>query len=80
MKYTVVSDFRDLHDCGYQYHAGDIYPHDGEADEARAKHLMTPTEQRGALIAEKVEKPAEKEPEAVVEVVKPKSGRRKKSE
>lgn len=60
MKYKVLVDFKDLQDAGYQYKAGDVYPHTGEATAARAKQLMTPTLMRGALIAEDAE-PVEKQ-------------------
>ena len=53
-------DFKDLRDGGYAYKAGDVYPHAGEADEDRVKHLMTATPMRGALL-EEVEEPARKE-------------------
>lgn len=59
--YKVISDFRDLRDNGHQYKTGDVYPHSGDADITRAKHLMTPTIQRGPLIKEvDDEKPASK--------------------
>ena len=57
MAYKVISDFKDLRDGGYEYKAGDIYPHTGTADADRVQHLMTPTEQRGALIEVVEEKP-----------------------
>ena len=61
MKYKVLVDFKDLQDAGYQYKAGDVYPHTGEPDALRAKHLMTPTAMRGALLAEvEDDKPVEK--------------------
>ena len=52
MAYKVISNFKDLRDDGHEYKVGDKYPHSGEADVDRAKHLMTPTDQRGALIEE----------------------------
>jgi hypothetical protein len=55
MTYTVIADFRDLRDNGYEYKSGDIYPHSGTADPDRAKHLMTSTPQRGPLIEEVIE-------------------------
>ena len=58
MKYKALVDFVDLRDGGYEYKAGDTYPHAGEPDEARVKQLMTPTTMRGALIEE--EKPVKK--------------------
>lgn len=65
MAYKVVSDFVDMLIDGHQYKEGDIYPHTGEADEARVKHLMTPTSQRGSLLVEvaneiRTEKPVNK--------------------
>ena len=57
MAYKVISDFKDLRDGGYEYKAGDTYPHTGTADAERVKHLMTPTEQRGALLEEVARKP-----------------------
>lgn len=72
MAYKVVADFKDLRDDGHEYKAGDVYPHTGEADEQRAKHLMTPTDQRGALIA----KVSEEVPPAPT----PAPSRRKKKE
>lgn len=61
--YKVVVDFKDLRDGGYEYKSGDKYPHAGIVDPERAKHLMTPTPQRGALIEEVAEE--------VVKEVKP---------
>lgn len=61
MAYKVISDFKDLLGDGYQYKSGDTYPHAGLVDEARVKHLMTPTSQRGPLLAEVAdEKPTPK--------------------
>lgn len=56
MRYEVVSNFKDLRDGG-EYKIGDTYPHKGTADPARAKQLMTPTDQRGALIKEVQDEP-----------------------
>lgn len=59
--YKVISDFKDLRDNGHEYKSGDVYPHSGTADINRAKHLMTPTIQRGPLIKEVAdEKPVSK--------------------
>ena len=55
MAYKVVVGFKDLRDGGYEYKSGDKYPHSGTADPERAKHLMTPTSQRGPLIKEVAE-------------------------
>ena len=64
MAYKVVVDFKDLRDNGYEYKSGDVYPHSGKPDEKRVKQLMTPTDMRGALIAEVAdEKPATKKRE-----------------
>jgi hypothetical protein len=63
MAYKVIVDFKDLRDGGYAYKSGDKYPHSGNANPDRAKHLMTPTSQRGALIEEVAEE--------VVKVAKP---------
>ena len=53
MKYTVVTDFFDVRDWRYAYKKGDTYPRKGlEVSAERIKQLMTPTESRGALIAE----------------------------
>lgn len=68
MAYKVIVDFKDLRDGGYEYKAGDKYPHTGNADLGRVKHLMTPTDSRGALIEE------------VVEEVKKKSAKKEKDE
>lgn len=84
MAYKVISDFKDLRDGGYEYKAGDIYPHTGTADAERVKHLMTPTEQRGALLEEVEDKPKKAEVVQAVEetpaepVAKP--SKRKKKE
>lgn len=67
MTYRVISDFTDFLGDGQQYKSGDIYPHSGAADEARVKHLMTPTSQRGSLLeVVKDEKPVEKSVEKPV--------------
>lgn len=50
MAYKVVLDFIDYLGDGKAYKSGDVYPHSGVADEARVKHLMTPTNQRGSLL------------------------------
>lgn len=76
MAYKVISDFKDLRDGGYEYKAGDTYPHTGAADAERVKHLMTPTEQRGALLEEVADKPVEETP--AEPVAKP--SKRKKKE
>ena len=76
MTYKVVTNFKDLRDDGHEYKVGDKYPHSGEADAERVKQLITPTSQRGPLIAEVVkETPKE---ETVEE--KPTSTRRRKKE
>lgn len=64
MAYKVIKDFKDLRDNGYEYKSGDTYPRSGKADEARAKHLMIPTSQRGPLLEEVAdEKPVAKKKE-----------------
>lgn len=68
MAYKVIVDFKDLRDGGYEYKAGDKYPHTGNANLDRVKHLMTPTDSRGALIEE------------VAEEVKKKSAKKEKDE
>ena len=70
--YKVVADFKDLRDNGHAYKVGDIYPHTGEADEARVKVLISPTTQRGALIEYVADVVAEAQED------KPKRGRKKK--
>lgn len=60
MIYKALVDFKDLQDGGHLYKAGDVYPRMGEADAERVKHLMTPTEMRGALIAEYEDKQVRK--------------------
>lgn len=78
MSYKVISDFKDLRDGGYEYKAGDTYPHTGTADAERVKHLMTPTPQRGALLEEVADKPKTAEETSAEPVVKP--SKRKKKE
>lgn len=80
MAYKVISDFKDLRDGGYEYKAGDIYPHTGTADADRVQHLMTPTEQRGALIEVVEEKPEKVEYEKPEITDAPKPKRRKKED
>ena len=67
--YKAIVDFKDLR-TGCIYKAGDTYPKSGSVDKDRAKQLMTPTSQRGALIEEVI----------VKEPVRKKSGRPRKSE
>lgn len=78
--YRVISDFKDLRDGGYEYKEGDTYPHTGTADASRAQQLMTPTDQRGALIEVVEEKPekVEYEKPEIIDALKPK--RRKKED
>ena len=80
--YKVIADFKDLRDGGYAYTKGDIYPHEGVADEKRVNVLISPTIGRGALIEyvpdeEPKKAKAKPEPEVMVEE-KPKRGRKKK--
>lgn len=53
MAYQAIVDFKDLKGR-HEYKAGDAYPFDGNVDSERVKQLMTPTSQRGPLIAEVV--------------------------
>lgn len=49
MVYKAVVDFKDLQ-TGHEYKAGDVFPFEGDADNARIEQLITPTSQRGPLI------------------------------
>ena len=80
MAYKVISDFKDLRDGGYEYKAGDTYPHTGAADAERVRHLMTPTEQRGALLEEVEDKPKKAEVEETPAEPVAKPSKRKKKE
>lgn len=73
--YRVLVDFKDLKDGGYQYKAGDVYPRNGETDKKRVMQLMSSTPQRGSLIEQVEDKPAEIE---VTEETK--KSKRKKTE
>ena len=76
MAYKAVVDFRDMQE-DHDYKAGDTYPHKGSADPDRVKQLITPTAQRGALIAEVTEKTAEKVAEVPAEKKKSKKAEKK---
>lgn len=78
--YRVISDFKDLRDGGYEYKEGDTYPHTGTADASRVQQLMTPTDQRGALIEVVEEKPEKVEKPEKAEAPKPASRRKKKED
>lgn len=72
--YKAIVDFKDLRDAGHEYKSGDVYPHSGKADPERVAQLMTPTSQRGALIAEVADEVKE------AKEVKPATKKKEKSE
>lgn len=71
--YKAIVDFKDLRDGGYEYKSGDKYPRSGVADPERVAQLMTPTSQRGALIAEVADEVKEAKEEKPVTKKKEKS-------
>lgn len=48
--WKAVADFKDLGGDLHEYKAGDVYPHDGEADAQRVKILSASLPGRSALI------------------------------
>ena len=59
MAYKAIVDFKDLR-TDHEYKSGDVYPFTGKADKERVEQLITPTAQRGALIAEVADDTVEK--------------------
>lgn len=76
--YRVIADFKDLRDGGYAYKKGDIYPHNGKADDARVRVLISPTIGRGSLIEYVPDEEPKTKPNVEAAEDKPKRGRKKK--
>lgn len=77
--YRVIDYFTDLHDNGYPYKEGDIFPRDGiTVSEKRLAQLAGIDNKRGRPVIALVEEP-EAEPD-VKPAEKPRAKRAKKSE